>query len=856
MSHEQICHRILLDIGNSLDLGHMLSKSLSTYMRELSCSMGAVLLTDYNKRRKLSFTPAFAMPRTIQKKPSFRTLVDTLLHRSSAMQDIEIFPAAGDEGTYYVMSIGDAGLLILFKRAALLPQPLLNALKPINIKLGNACRACQHNMAFHDSSIRFQEMANMLPGIIIEFDNACAVTFYNRRTQDIFKQVDSSEFSPESVFDFFSRESEYRIRELLARIQDGEEMVSADLVMINSRKEQFMVNLILSPMRMQGVLSGYRGIAIDITNRVALENNLKLRDRILHALTLATNQLMREKLFDEAVHGTLRLIGSALDVDHAYYAKLSDNDPGRSSGRDREYPITVVSEWRGERVADDFSISAMKAMPGSDCQDCLQQLLAGNLCPVRNETAHSASLRALYHDFGIHATLLIPIMVKHQIWAVIGCNVFGTERSWSPTELELLKLFAVSVSEIMERRTIEEQNRQLYENIMDELETANRIQTYMLPAWCSTVGRFIITANYQPWEKVGGDLFDMIELSDTQYIAYIADISGHGVQAALVMTAVKSVTRMVVHEHAGAVDLAAVMTRLNALLSRELFRENYMTMSLVLINLETGTVSCLNAGHPPLLQLSEDSHRLLNSDGGIPLGWLDDYQYHPEMVETVPFGRSDTICLYTDGIYECSNAGGEQLGFDRCIDMITSSLSRDCCTIIPHKIYELIRDAGYTDRKDDFTFVTIKLQEGVRKFHTILFYQPTLANVATASDDCAARLAEAGFPERTVMQMKLLVSEFFSNIVRHGMSGNEREPVVIDIEVPESGGVTVTFRDSGKAWLLPEKAADADAFFDSLNEQGAVSGRGMQMIYAMASAYGRSRYHTINETFFTLAAQD
>ena len=264
---DQICYNILLPIGESLDLKKMLGRSLAMYIGELDCAMGAVLLVNSGDSSTFSLSNAFSIPRNIEAQASYKALYQELLHHDFT-SDIITHNVEDEPGIYYVMSISDIGLLVLNKSEGKIEEPLLAALRPINHKLGTACKACLQNTELKNSSRQFMEMANMLPGLILELDTQYKVTYFNKRTQEIFKQIDSDEFRPKSIFDFFPEATRSDVLELLHRCEMGETMTSGDFWMKNSRSQTFMVNLTLSPIRSGSDFTGFRGIAIDITERV------------------------------------------------------------------------------------------------------------------------------------------------------------------------------------------------------------------------------------------------------------------------------------------------------------------------------------------------------------------------------------------------------------------------------------------------------------------------------------------------------------------------------------------------------------------------------------------------------------
>jgi phosphoserine phosphatase RsbU/P len=848
--YERICYRILLSIGDSMDLREMLSRSLSSYIRELECTRGAVLLVPESDQKSFSLSLSFSIPRKIDRHASFNALYDELVHNVHLGKNE--FVRKAEDGTYYVMGIGDIGLLILFKARGEIDEELLQALNPVNRRLGGACQACRQNEAFQKSSRRFMDMANLLPGIIMEFDRDYRITFFNRRTQEIFKQIDSNEFRPDTIFDFFPASEEGDVRTLLKQVERGDPMVTRDIWMQNSRGERFMVNLIISPISFRNVISGFRGIAIDITNRVKLEQDLIYRDRILHSVTLATQEMMRSSDVAGPLAKAFSIIGKAVGVDRVYCFVNSLDKQGEVVS------LSQMVEWSADAVAPQIDNPELQDVPAEALEIFLE--------PLREKEPFIAVTRQLPESYtktllvsqGILSLLVLPVYAKDRFWGFIGFDDCARERKWSEIEQGLLELFAGSLAETIERKDAENEVRSLYGAILNDLDTAQTIQNYVLPTWYTQKSSLMMVSNYLPAEKIGGDLFDCIELSRSRYIVYMADISGHGVQAALIMTAVKSVIQMVAASEQGELQVNRIVTKLNSLLSAELFHENYMTLAFCSIDLESMTIDILSAGHPPIVLLNpkEGSFRVLDERGDIPLGWLPDYTYKAEYVQHVEFTPGDMICLLTDGVFDCSDESGRMLGVEQFYEQTVPQLLEFGSFMVPFFCYKAIADQGFHIRSDDFTFVALLLppggENGVRRY--FLEAEGTLSHVAQIADACETFVREEGYSEIAAVKTKMVVSEFLSNIIRHGLTGRSKDAVLIELQSAEN--LTVIFRDRAGEWELTPREESFISFFDALNRDVAFTGRGMQMIYSATVSQMRRRCCGVNETSFTISRSD
>ncbi len=839
---EHICYTILLAIGESNDLTRMLSTSLSAYMRELNCSRGAVLLRSEGPAGPSDLSLVYSIPRKLDRHESFNLLYEEIMHSRYITGDELV--RQGEDGIYYVLSIGDIGLLVLYRKYGSLPDELIRQLRPVNSKLAVACRSCTKHEAYLASYHRFMDMVNMLPGIIFELDRDLTITFYNRYTQEVFQQVDSSNFSPETLYDFFPADEKPSVRALFDRISSGEELVDEDLWMINSRQERYKVNLLVSPIRSNQAVTGYRGIATDVTHRYKLEQDLLRRDKALQAITFSAQELVKSDDLMASLETVLRLVGEGMAVDRCYLF-VNDHD---ASGR----AVTTSQriEWCAPGVVPEIDNPELQALPMNEGDSLYQPLFSGEIFSAVVGEMEEGEIRELLESQSIRSLILLPIYRKKLFWGFIGFDDCSNDRQWAFLEQGLLEVLAVSISEAIERKDQEMKIRSLYDDILEDLDTAQSIQNYLLPPWSTRKNTIVSSSNYLPSEKIGGDLFDCFQLSENQYIFYVADISGHGVQAALIMTAVKSIIKMILTEEEGKSNLGRVMTKLNAILCQSLLQENYMTILMCYLDLESDTLSYLNAGHPPLLILNREAGtmRALDAGGAIPVGWIGDHVYRDDQVETVPVLPADRFCLYTDGVYECADASGELLGFDRFLSFVSEELIEYAPIMIPHVCFDRIRDMGYHDRGDDFTFIVFHTPFGKEAFpDTWCFHMESDLQYIDQAVEESDRFMEAHQADEVLrMHVRLVMTEFLANIITHGFDEPSAEIIVIEIDYGEE--VVLTFRDRAMEWDMPPKAESQEHFFDMLNDEQSDCGRGMQLIYAVSESHSRVRYDRVNET--------
>ncbi|HWM92759.1 MAG TPA: PP2C family protein-serine/threonine phosphatase [Thermoanaerobaculia bacterium] len=202
--------------------------------------------------------------------------------------------------------------------------------------------------------------------------------------------------------------------------------------------------------------------------------------------------------------------------------------------------------------------------------------------------------------------------------------------------------------------------------ISQELETARRIQSSILPRKMPEARGIALAARYHPMADVGGDFYDFL-VSDPGLGILVADVSGHGVPAALIASMVK-IALAAQAEHAA--DPAAVLAGMNRILHGHLER-GFVTAAYIYIDTGAGTMVHASAGHPPVLLWREAERRTEEvRQESLPLGRFRKAVYSSRELRISP---GDRLLLYTDGVTEAVSPAGEPFGDERLRALMASS---------------------------------------------------------------------------------------------------------------------------------------------------------------------------------------
>jgi len=198
-----------------------------------------------------------------------------------------------------------------------------------------------------------------------------------------------------------------------------------------------------------------------------------------------------------------------------------------------------------------------------------------------------------------------------------------------------------------------------------EMARARRIQEHLLPAEKDVPG-LAVASLFEPAEDVAGDYYDIVLLPDGRWLICVADVTGHGVPAAMVATMLKTFVTHAVEHHTDAAGILAFVNRRFCALS---LPEHLATMLLARWDPQAGTFEYASAGHEPPLFVHVGAVRELGSTGPL-LGALPDIAYPARRVEVA---AGDRLLLTTDGASETMNPAGEMFGRSRLGELLRAT---------------------------------------------------------------------------------------------------------------------------------------------------------------------------------------
>jgi hypothetical protein len=239
------------------------------------------------------------------------------------------------------------------------------------------------------------------------------------------------------------------------------------------------------------------------------------------------------------------------------------------------------------------------------------------------------------------------------------------------------------------------------DKLRHELDIARKMQEALLPATIPEVEGLEIAASLRPTSNVGGDYYDVVPLGGGYLGLVIADVSGHGVSSAMMMT---SFRMALLTELSREFSPAAALRRINTLLHRDCDRSRmFVTAVLAVYEPLTGIVQYANAGHnPPRMRKSGRREVMRLPATGVPIGMFEDMDYTES---SVTLEAGDTLVLYTDGLVENRNRAGVPLGEEGLNRVIALSEGKGARELLALLLTVSDRHIAGVEARDDVTVV-------------------------------------------------------------------------------------------------------------------------------------------------------
>lgn len=325
-----------------------------------------------------------------------------------------------------------------------------------------------------------------------------------------------------------------------------------------------------------------------------------------------------------------------------------------------------------------------------------------------NDILHIKDLEntGIFEEFDI----AMPVSHKDRMLALVFINGLHREIDGQPTEISTTFIQALSNIIIVAIENKKLARQQLAQEAMrKEMEIAQQVQQFLFPKDLPHQKGLQVEASYVPHHSVGGDYYDFLQLTPHHFLICIADVSGKGVPAALLMSNFQAALRTIVRQ---TMNLKEIVSELNYQVEQSASGENFITFFVAIYDQQEHTLRYINAGHIPPVLIDTDKKPHLLDQGTVILG-----SFHP-----LPFLREGIIkdldnfsfFAYTDGLTETFNEKEEEFGLERLQQYLVKNSCRDLKEIHHNLFKELNNFHGTQEYHDDITFLSLKVNTALK----------------------------------------------------------------------------------------------------------------------------------------------
>ncbi len=343
--------------------------------------------------------------------------------------------------------------------------------------------------------------------------------------------------------------------------------------------------------------------------------------------------------------------------------------------------------------------------PQSQLSQSVVQKVASEGQPILTSDAQSDSrfnMRQSVMLLGLRSILCVPLKVKEEVRGVVYADNRFETGIFTQADLDLLSAIASIAAIAVE-------NARLYQMAVEqgrmqrELQMAREMQTTFLPQEVPQAPGWEFASRWQPAREVAGDYYDFIPVDPDSLGLVIADVTDKGAPAALFMVFTNSIVRASVHPSmAPAVSIANA----NRLICAKSPNAMFVSLVYALVDLTSGQVTYVNAGHnPPLHYQSGDDRLARLSRTGMVLGIDPDTTYTQQILT---LQRGDFLLLYTDGLIDAIDAQKKEFGMERLEQLVLDHRHAPAEEILLHLEDAIVGHSGDITPFDDITLLLVK----------------------------------------------------------------------------------------------------------------------------------------------------
>ncbi|MCH8276538.1 MAG: SpoIIE family protein phosphatase [Bacteroidetes bacterium] len=403
------------------------------------------------------------------------------------------------------------------------------------------------------------------------------------------------------------------------------------------------------------------------------------------------------------MHSLAHLIGQVFDSENLYATIASAPVEAGSAHVSWLAVPDFQSGSLRPRLVSSYKIDLEQVNARVDCQALFEEVLQSRKHLLLDHAPADRRVHAKLGD-GLGSLLITPLLVRNEVLGVLFAAkevVQGFERD----DIETIGIFAAQAAVAIDNARLFEQQVEK-ERLSRELSIAREVQKKLLPQKIPSLPGLSVHASSVSAQEVGGDYYDFTRLDENRLGIIIGDVSGKGTSAAFYMAKMQGIFHSVSRLAATPREF---LWHANMALAESLDRNVFISVIYGIIDVRDEQFVLARAGHCPAALISQTGETRYLRTPGIGLGLDRGELFRESLVEeTVSLQPGDVFALYTDGVVESRNAGGEEYGYDRLTKTLSDNRHEDAPEIhdaVLKDLQSFLKDKEYDD---DMTLIIIK----------------------------------------------------------------------------------------------------------------------------------------------------
>ncbi|HEY1064478.1 MAG TPA: SpoIIE family protein phosphatase [Pirellulales bacterium] len=356
---------------------------------------------------------------------------------------------------------------------------------------------------------------------------------------------------------------------------------------------------------------------------------------------------------------------------------------------------------RHRRGQEDGTVRISKTIANNVITECKAILSADAISDSRFDMSQSVA------DFRIRSMMCVPMLDSEgKALGLIQVDTQDQQQRFEQDDLDVLAAVAHQAGLAIENGKLHQAEKDK-EKLERDLDFARKVQQGFLPSAPPKAAGYEFFDFYRPAKHVGGDYFDYIHLPNDRLAIVLADVSGKGVAAALLMAKLSSEVRFHLAMQA---DVSTAVFALNQAFCSGGWEDRFVTMVMFVVDLRSHQVTLLNAGHmPPMLRRTDGRIEEIDAETSLPLGVAEGMEYGAYTFSLAP---GESLTIYTDGFSEAMNANRDLYGIERLKSVLSGKQGKTVGDFGTNVLADVQKFTGDVEQSDDMCIVSFGRSRG------------------------------------------------------------------------------------------------------------------------------------------------